>query len=89
MYQVVNGSVVNENGEIAVRWNRLMQKYIRVGSREYIFVVKSNIALAWIHPDDVEKVLAIQISCCGGRAALACTLANELSVRRWLGISIW
>lgn len=89
MYQVIDGRVVNESGEVAIRWNRVMQKYIKVGEREYIFVVKANIAMAWIHPDDVDKVLSIKISCCGGRAALACTLANELSVKRWLGISIW
>lgn len=89
MYTVVDGKIVNDSGEIAVRWNRLTQKYVKIGVREYIFAIRSNISLAWIHPEDIDKVLALKATCCGGNLNIACHLASELDVKRWTGVSIW
>lgn len=89
MYRVENGKILNEGGEVAIRWNQLTQKYVKVGENEYIFVIKADIALAWVKPEDEQKVLGIRKTCCGGNLSPACHLASELDVKRWLGISIW
>lgn len=89
MYTIEDGKIVNEAGEVALRWNVLTQKYVRVRNNEYIFAIKANISLAWIKPEDVETVLGIRTICCGGTGNQSCHLASELDVKRWLGISIW
>lgn len=89
MYEVKDGRVVNESGEVALRWNMLTGKYVKVHQNEYLFVIKANISLAWIKPEDVDAVLAIRKVCCGGNVTQTCHLASELDVKRWLGISIW
>lgn len=89
MYTVQeDGRIINEEGLIAVRWNTLTQKYVEMGPHEYLFVIRDNIALAWIYPEDVDRIISMTGGCCGGRALL-CHPANELDVKRWLGISIW
>lgn len=88
-YEVQNGRVVNAAGEVALRWNVLTQKLVSVHKREYLFVIKANIALAWVKPEDVEAVLAIRTTCCGGTRNISCHLASELDAKRWLGIAQW
>lgn len=88
-YTVENGRMVNEAGEVALRWNVLTTKQVFVHGREYIFSIIANISLCWVKPEDVEAVLAIRTVCCGGTQNQSCHLANELDVKRWLGISQW
>jgi len=89
MYQVIDGRMVNEKGEVAIRYNMTIPKYIQIGKREYVFGVRANISLVWVHPDDVDKMLNMKKICCGGSINKVCHLANELDVKRWLNISIW
>lgn len=89
MYTVVGDRVVNEAGEVALRWNRLTGKLVQVGGTEYLFRIVNNISLAWVKPEHVDGVLAIRLNCCGGTLNQSCHLASELDVKRWLNISMW
>lgn len=90
MYTVdEHGHIVNENGEVALRWNMLTAKLVQVGGREYLFRIVNNISLAWVAPEDVERVLAIRTVCCGGAHNQSCHYASELDAKRWLNISMW
>jgi hypothetical protein len=89
MYIVQDGRMVNENGEVAIRWNVLAPKQVQIGQTLYRFDIKANISLAWVKPEDVDRMLAVRVSCCGGTQNQSCHLANELDAKRWLGISQW
>lgn len=88
MYEITENGIVNEAGQIAVRWNVLTEKIVVIHGTEYLFKIKSNISMVWVNPGDVEAILSVRSTCCGGKAQ-ACHLANELDVKRWLGLSIW
>lgn len=88
-YTVQDGRMVNENGEVAIRWNVLTPKQIQIGKTMYYFNIIANISLCWVKPEDVGKMLAVKTTCCGGTQNQSCHLANELDVKRWLGISQW
>ncbi|MFA6982215.1 MAG: hypothetical protein WC243_04325 [Patescibacteria group bacterium] len=81
--------MVNELGEVAIRWNVLTPKQVNLGTKTYYFNIKMDISLCWVKPEDIDKILAVRVSCCGGTMNQSCHLANELDVKRWLGISIW
>lgn len=53
--------------------------------KEYVFVPKANIALAYVDPDDVPNLLGRKAGCnCGGsKKGQAFYEANESDIRRW------
>jgi hypothetical protein len=58
----------NEKGQIAVRRFRLREEPFPVHippDKDYLFITRNNVCLAWIDPEDVEKVLATRRRCCG------------------------
>ncbi len=85
--QYLNDRVVNEDGDVAVAYVQTVPHTVRVHGREYAFVVKHNICMAWIKPQDVDIVSSMLKKCCGGQHTLGYRLENGGNVRRWMGIS--
>lgn len=56
-------TITNDSGYVGMVRKQSMPKYVNVGNREYVFSVNRNISFAWIHPEDVDKVLAIPGDC--------------------------
>jgi len=76
--------VINENGDVAVKHTRLVPVHVKgADGREYIFSIRANITMAWIHPDDVDPLLSTLGGCCGQKNKKVFRLANEDDVRRW------
>jgi hypothetical protein len=50
----------------------------------YSFVPKHNVSLAWIRPEDLDSILAIQEKvCCGNNKALKFHLASQINTCLW------
>lgn len=77
----------NEQGEVALKYWQPGQVIAAdtPTKKDYVFVVKANISLAWINPDDVGSLLSRKAGCnCGGsKKKPAFSYANESDVRRW------
>ena len=75
---------INDQGWVAIKHTRLVPIQVKgANDRHYIFSIRANIPLAWIHPDDVDRILAARGGCCGNKTKLVFFLANESDVRRW------
>ena len=61
--------ITNDGGWVAVKRLRLNQKYVKVRDREYVFIPKNNICLAWVHPDDVQVLLNLKEGCSSVKSA--------------------
>jgi hypothetical protein len=81
--------VINENGYVALRYFQSINKYVSIGDpvqREYLFVSgNSGVSLAWIAPQDVDRILAMKKMCCGGNENPMFHYANERDVQIWTG----
>lgn len=74
----------NDAGEVAIKHLRQVPIHVKGREgREYIFFIKANIPLAWVHPDDVDSILSQLGGCCGSHDKKVFVLANESDVRRW------
>lgn len=87
MYTVEGDRIVNENGDVAMRYYQNTGKLVKVGSAEYLFRTLNNMCIAWVKPEHISGVVAIKRNCCGNRVAQQFFLANEMQVRIWLGMS--
>jgi len=74
----------NSNGEVALRYMRGGQKLFQGKglSQGYVFIPKANISLAWVKPEDVEKMYRIKRGCCGSEKRVIFP-ATEDAVRQW------
>jgi len=79
--------VTNEEGYVAIRHYQTIPHSIKVNGRGYLFSVHANICIAWVHPDDVDRVLSITKVCCGGNKRTIYHLADETHVNRWKGLT--
>ena len=85
---IVDERQENKIGEVALKMHPARQYYFgesrTATGREYVFVVRANISLAWVAADDEERILNTAVgSCCGGKKKYPFRLANESDVRRW------
>lgn len=78
-----NGVIRNTNGQVALKHYQTVPHTLKVGDYEYAFVVRANICLCWIDDEDVNTVLALTKTCCGGNKNTIYRYANESDVRRW------
>lgn len=62
-----------------------IQKFVRVQGAEYVFVVKRNISLAYIEPENVQAILDQRGGCCGQSKKGIFREATEQEVRLWKG----
>lgn len=76
--------ITNEQGQIALVFGQNVQKLVEVNGHQYVFVVKSNICLAWVNAPDVASILAILgRGCCGHRAVPQFAYASASQVQVW------
>lgn len=78
--------ITNENGDVAIKYLQTIPHVISVHGNEYAFVVRANINLTWVKPEDVLAVLAIRADCnCPSHQKKPkYVYANELDVQRWM-----
>lgn len=89
-FRVVGDSVVDLQGNIALRYRNDTSKLVRMGDgTEYMFVTKANACIAWVAPQHVDQVLAMKHQCCGGNMNSMFKKTNALTVYRWLGLGDW
>ncbi len=78
---------VNEAGQVAMRYMRLIPTTVHCGpsknGRDYAFVVKANINLSWVEATDVPCCLAVWGGCCGEKKPGVIIYASEADVRQW------
>ena len=77
--------VYNENGEVAIKHYQTLPHVLGVSGIEYAFVVQHNICLAWIQPEDVDRVLSLKKTCCGGSRKPKYISATQIQVEIWEG----
>ena len=64
--------------------NRQNPKLVELpNGKSYYFSPKNNICMAYVDPEDVDAILAIRKSCCGGNRRPIFFLANEADIRRY------
>ena len=68
----------NSNGEVALRYRRGGQRLVY----DYVFIPRAGISLAWVKPEDVNKMYAVKRGCCGNTKRVIFP-ASEDDVRQW------
>lgn len=69
--------------KVPIRCKQQVQKLITVNGNQYVFVVRHNISLTHVEPEDVPQILSIRKNCCGGNGGPLFKEANEAEVRVW------
>ncbi len=72
----------NEDGWVALKRYQTINKLITVGGKEYMFMTKHNICLAWVRPEHVGQVLAKMRVCCNNKKTPMFTYSSETDTRR-------
>ena len=76
--------IKNERGEVAIVYYQTIPKVISVHKRQYAFAIRRNISLSWVKPEDVDAILSITNTCCGGNTKTVFRYANSTEVRVWM-----
>jgi len=76
--------IKNDAGETAVRYSEPIQKYIRVGNHEYVFIPRLGVSMAWVAEESVQPLINMVQSGCCGAAMKRFFLANEEAANLWL-----
>lgn len=76
-------------GNVAVVFKQSIQKYIKIGNNEYVFIPNRNISLAWVKKEDVDTILSItgNCNCPNKHLTRGFMLANDAQHRIWSGIA--
>ena len=82
--QTIGNRVVNDSGQVAVKYFQPISQTLKVNGRTYIFRVMKSLSIAWIEPQDVEAVLNIVKVCCGNTSRKVYRLEHKTHVKRWL-----
>lgn len=85
-FQTIGDRVVNDTGQVAVKYFQPMSQTLKMRGKTYVFQVKRNLSIAWIDAEDVEEVLNVMKVCCGGNRRPVFRLEHELHVKRWLNL---
>lgn len=75
--------ITNEAGQTAIKYYQTIPHILQVGGKEYAFIVRAKICMAWIDPSHVDSVLSKVKICCGNNARKVYRPANENDVRQW------
>lgn len=83
MTTIPEDAQVNEAGQVAMKYRKLAPILVTCGNKQYVFVIRANIPLAWIDPEHIPCVGAVKWGCCGRKKPGGVLFANESDVRRW------
>jgi hypothetical protein len=69
---------------VAIKRKRLGRKLVTLGNgHQYVFSTKVNLNIAWVESEDVNTILAIKESCCGGSPKLGYVLPTDSEMYKW------
>ncbi len=69
---------------VAVRRKRLGRKLITLGNgHQYVFSTKVNLNIALVEEEDIEAILVLKESCCGGRKKPGYVLPTDSEMYKW------
>jgi len=77
------GAVVNENGQVAIRYYQTIPKRVTVNKHDYAFSVQHNVSLAWVEESDVATLLNTVGGCCGNPQKGVFKLCSQTNVNLW------
>lgn len=73
----------NADGWILVKCPVNVPHVVSVHRNQYAFVVRKNLNLAWVRPEDLDAVMAIKAGCCGNKSHPKYVFANERDEYWW------
>lgn len=83
----LNQAQKNEVGEVALCYYQTTNPLIELGrDTAYKFTTRANICLAWVRPEDAQRLLDKRGGCCGGSKPII-RVASDADVRRWSGVA--
>jgi len=87
MIKTENGRVVDDNGMVAIRCFPPTAQPITVPGGAYMFEIRRNVCMVWVHPAHADIILNTTKQCCGGQLSRPFRLASESDARIWLNLS--
>lgn len=79
--------ITNDQGQVALKYYQPAQVLSQAtpSGKDYVFIPRASISMAWVEAEDVENLLARKAGCnCGGKQKKqAYTYASEDDTRRW------
>lgn len=85
-FSTVGDRVVNDAGQVAVKYFQPIDQFLKIGSKTYHFKTMKSLSIAWIDAEDVDSVLNVVKECCGGNRMRVFRLEHETHVKRWLNL---
>ena len=79
-------AILNDQGQVAMKHLRLAPIRVKCSDYTYAFIIRANIAMAWIQSDHVPCLQRVKMRCCGGSRRgkkSAVIFAHEADVRQW------
>lgn len=78
--------VTREDGWVAVQHYTSNPATVMVEStgNVYSFVPQHNVSMAWVRPEDVNSILAVQARICCGKMRNKFLYASQINVCLWL-----
>ena len=71
----------NDKGQVAMKKVRQMAKTVHIPPNKYYnFIPKHGICFCWVDEEDVQTVLDIKRSCCGGQQVQQFYLARFIDI---------
>lgn len=78
--------IKNSSGDVAMTYYQNTGYHAQLGNgHEYLFVTHRNVCMAWVKEEDVQKMLAVVKTCCGGNTRPIFRLSSQQEVNLWTG----
>jgi len=68
---------------VALRYDQPIPKYVRVGTKDYVFECQHGIALIFVPEEEVSPLLSYVGGCCGGQRHVI-SLCSPILYSHWL-----
>lgn len=75
--------ITNEQGQVAIKYYQTRPHVLKVGGKEYAFVVRARLCMTWIDANHIDTVLQIKKNCCGNNSRTVYSYATEQVVNIW------
>jgi len=82
-FAIPNTAILNDAGEVAMKYGNQQRILVRCGQYDYVFMMRANISMSWVKPEDVPCVRKVKGGCCGKKKPGVIVFANESDARRW------
>ena len=75
--------ITNDQGQVAIKYYQAIPHVLRAGGKEYAFVVRAKLCMAWIDAQNVDTVLQVKKKCCGNNSKTVYSYATDQVVNIW------